>query len=366
MDDTQPDQSVVANGEIYENGDIKGKFEEQRSALSDSGSYDSHAAVYREHEHISTGPDKAKPAALTTEADNDGVNNYPGDMVDIHKNAGNIDEHENVNDGCGCRNIEYAGGSGTIYLDEDNRSACDHGNCSVSKSNNGEEKDHTCEGDNVEEINEIEAEKDHFTDWRSPSTSENSCLDKSHVTSHVGTPEVRFNGDILTFHRTPNKKSDAEALVLPQSAFSPTKDRVSGGLRDSSYESSAELRRSFMNLKGASWPLAEGQCASYSSSSASVSFKNKADENESLINRSPEADARNVNSPNDDENDENGGKKEEEEDTSFSIRKLTKQQLIILGATSFTNLLSFLSLSILAPFFPAEVSALTFSFVVLK
>ena len=58
----------------------------------------------------------------------------------------------------------------------------------------------------------------------------------------------------------------------------------------------------------------------------------------------------------------NGTEKCEETDDKgkFKFSSLTRDQKVILIATSITNLLSFLSLSILAPFFPLEVS-ITFS-----
>ena len=54
-----------------------------------------------------------------------------------------------------------------------------------------------------------------------------------------------------------------------------------------------------------------------------------------------------------DNNEENHG--DETTEQKFSFKTLTKGQKIILATTSFTNLLSYLSLSILAPFFPKEV-----------
>ena len=52
----------------------------------------------------------------------------------------------------------------------------------------------------------------------------------------------------------------------------------------------------------------------------------------------------------------NGGNSSEQiPEQKFSFKTLTKDQKVILASTSFTNLLSYLSLSILAPFFPKEV-----------
>lgn len=47
---------------------------------------------------------------------------------------------------------------------------------------------------------------------------------------------------------------------------------------------------------------------------------------------------------------------EDEDSKDFNFRELTRDQIIVLVATSLTNLISFLSLSVLAPFFPLEVS----------
>ena len=47
----------------------------------------------------------------------------------------------------------------------------------------------------------------------------------------------------------------------------------------------------------------------------------------------------------------------------FSLKRLTKDQIVILASTSFTNMLSYLSLSILAPFFPKEVRVMTLIFI---
>ena len=60
------------------------------------------------------------------------------------------------------------------------------------------------------------------------------------------------------------------------------------------------------------------------------------------------------------QNDHNDDGKDLEQSANqkFSFKTLTKGQKVILASTSFTNLLSFLSLSILAPFFPKEVRIL--------
>ena len=56
-----------------------------------------------------------------------------------------------------------------------------------------------------------------------------------------------------------------------------------------------------------------------------------------------------------DNNEDNNGDTEETTEQTFCFKTLTKEQKIILASTSFTNFLSFLSISILAPFFPKEV-----------
>ena len=61
------------------------------------------------------------------------------------------------------------------------------------------------------------------------------------------------------------------------------------------------------------------------------------------------------NSNDDDDKDDKSDNKEETTEQKFSFKTLTRPQKVILASTSFTNLLSYLSLSILAPFFPKEV-----------
>ena len=65
-----------------------------------------------------------------------------------------------------------------------------------------------------------------------------------------------------------------------------------------------------------------------------------------------------ANNVDDKADDNNGNKSGDIEDTTeqkLSFKTLTRAQKVILASTSFTNLLSYLSLSILAPFFPKEV-----------
>ena len=64
----------------------------------------------------------------------------------------------------------------------------------------------------------------------------------------------------------------------------------------------------------------------------------------------------------DDNNGKNTGDKDDTNEQKFSFKTLTRAQKVILASTSFTNLLSYLSLSILAPFFPKEVGYYLFSF----
>ena len=58
----------------------------------------------------------------------------------------------------------------------------------------------------------------------------------------------------------------------------------------------------------------------------------------------------------DNNGDNNKDDSEQSSEQKFSFKTLTKGQKVILASTSFTNLLSYLSLSILAPFFPKEVT----------
>ena len=62
----------------------------------------------------------------------------------------------------------------------------------------------------------------------------------------------------------------------------------------------------------------------------------------------------------DSNNDESSSEQTPEQ--KFSFKTLTKDQKVILASTSFTNLLSYLSLSILAPFFPKEVRVIKLIF----
>ena len=57
----------------------------------------------------------------------------------------------------------------------------------------------------------------------------------------------------------------------------------------------------------------------------------------------------------DSDSNNDGNSSEQTPEQKFSFKTLTKDQKVILASTSFTNLLSYLSLSILAPFFPKEV-----------
>ena len=58
-----------------------------------------------------------------------------------------------------------------------------------------------------------------------------------------------------------------------------------------------------------------------------------------------------------------GNSSEQTSKHKFSLKSLTKDQIVILASTSFTNMLSYLSLSILAPFFPKEVRVMTLIFI---
>lgn len=281
-------KASISNGNmdgsgVEANGDVKRVLREERSALSDSGSYDSHAAVYHEDNVTSKDADNA------------------------------ADDNSKI-----------------------------------------------AESDIDEEINNIRVRADDYTNWRS--RSENSWLGNGSVTGSI--PEVVIDGETLSFHMNSNKERSKPSLSA-RSSITPNSDglcstnrdlkgRPSSGYHDSSYESSAETRRSYMNLKGATWPLAEGLSTSFSSASDSVSVENRSNQNTSFTQSCP-ADVNHTNVKvtvgNEEEKDD-----EEEGEKAFSIRALTREQLIILIATSFTNLLSFLSLSILAPFFPAEVS----------
>lgn len=95
-------------------------------------------------------------------------------------------------------------------------------------------------------------------------------------------------------------------------------------------------------LRSGAWPLAEGSDRVQLSTS-----------NEYSIEKSRE---KRVGENSNDQNDNYDDNDSNEEKKGFSFRTLTREQIVILIATSFTNLLSFLSLSVLAPFFPIEVS----------
>ncbi|XP_045181546.2 MFS-type transporter SLC18B1-like [Mercenaria mercenaria] len=111
-------------------------------------------------------------------------------------------------------------------------------------------------------------------------------------------------------------------------------------IRANGIESSAESYTERI-LRSGTWPLAEGSCRLHVSISNDDSKENSRKTRAGQENSESKA--------NSDDNDETI-----EEDKGFSLRTLTRDQIVILIATSFTNLLSFLSLSILAPFFPIE------------
>ena len=65
----------------------------------------------------------------------------------------------------------------------------------------------------------------------------------------------------------------------------------------------------------------------------------------------------------DSDSNNDGNSSEQTSEHKFSLKRLTKDQIVILASTSFTNMLSYLSLSILAPFFPKEVRVMTLVFI---
>jgi hypothetical protein len=114
-----------------------------------------------------------------------------------------------------------------------------------------------------------------------------------------------------------------------------------GEKRFNGYESSSESYNERI-LRSCAWPLSEG------SNRLGISTNN----HENSMENTRDSRAESCNSDSSDDNDADSVEKKE-----FSFRTLTRDQIAILIATSFTNLLSFLSLSILAPFFPIEVSS---------
>lgn len=118
------------------------------------------------------------------------------------------------------------------------------------------------------------------------------------------------------------------------------------GVRSNGIGSSADSYTEGL-LRSGVWPLAEG--------SVLVStFNNDVSIDNSRVVRT----GLNRSHSTQDSGEENVDQKEKK---GFSLKTLTHEQTIILIATSGTNLLSFLSLSILAPFFPLEVSFAAFS-----
>lgn len=131
----------------------------------------------------------------------------------------------------------------------------------------------------------------------------------------------------------------------------------------SSVSSSLEIRTSYMLEKGATWPLAEGEIRFDSTAGSYSQYKRRSpssDSDSSCVTPPSDYDERSlaavtvtpfpVRGKRGDDDDEEG-----DEENTFSVRSLSRNQLIILVCTSVTNLISFLSLSILAPFFPLEV-----------
>lgn len=240
--------------------------------------------------------------------------------------------------------------------------------------------------DRIEEDNVIDdvnsARDEDYTNWRSNSVLENGSYANSPVLPDNGfhIPEVHIDGNVLVFHNHSSVENDVNderkdtQSSKPVSSIpnSPKVEKKRHDLRkshESSFESSAEKLKTYMQMKGASWPLAEGGYDRLSSS-LSASFENstsigRGDSISSLSQNSEDTcttsnkhkpkQTKSEDNNKDNNKDNNDDDDDDKEEKSFSFKTLTRKQLIILSATSFTNLLSFLSLSILAPFFPAEV-----------
>ncbi|KAL4218345.1 hypothetical protein ACF0H5_023082 [Mactra antiquata] len=119
--------------------------------------------------------------------------------------------------------------------------------------------------------------------------------------------------------------------LLGSGLLSPGTRNVPHGGVESSTESYNEKL-----LRSGAWPLAEGNDKITHSSNITSPVQNL------------------MNSDDKSETDFPLEEEQPEAEEGFSLRKLSRDQLIVITATSFTNLLSFLSLSVLAPFFPLE------------
>lgn len=227
-------------------------------------------------------------------------------------------------------------------------------------------------------VNNLISRVKDFKNWSSDSVcGEDASQQNGSTVSRV--PEVniceledRSYEDISKDDVTDVTSSTNYLTVRSASSKFDVKGRLSSGFHES-YESSAESRRSYMSFSGAPWPLAEGRPSpSFSSQSISLSFDNdvhrdsrhflgSADlntpSNAKDTNTTTSANVHTSTTPTHAEDtDKDGGESKEEK--KFSFKTLTRSQLILLIATSCSNLLSFLSLSILAPFFPLEVSCM--------
>lgn len=228
-------------------------------------------------------------------------------------------------------------------------------------------------------VNNLISREDDFENWSSDSVcSEDVSQQNGSTVSRV--PEVnicelenRSYENIAKDDVTDVTSSTNYLTVRSASSKFDLKGRLSSGFHES-YESSAESRRSYMSFSGAPWPLAEGRLSpSFSSQSNSLSFDNAVHSNsrhvlesadllntpanakDPFTNTTTSANGHTSTTPTTAEaTDKDGGESKEEKKLSF--KTLTRSQLILLIATSSSNLLSFLSLSILAPFFPIEVS----------
>ncbi|XP_052764721.1 MFS-type transporter SLC18B1-like [Mya arenaria] len=236
--------------------------------------------------------------------------------------------------------------------------------------------------DGVEHMNVIHDESGRDSDYRSWSSPSSDSSNETGSTNQIkgvsGDNYCGLNGVTVDLtagnssqengvsFRTSNPKISNEDtkhdnLVSIKPLTENTKSNVNKvnykPLNDS-YDKSLEYLSQYMSNKNAPWPLAEGSVELPNNSlsdSNSPNFRPKS--RESIYSPTHENDTVNTNADggkSDDGDDEEEEEEEEEEDTSLNLRKLTRNQYIVLVCTCFTNLLCFLSLSILAPFFPLE------------